>query len=173
MMKIRCLSLCLLGALFLPLESSACECAFSPLSDETVRTAKRIVVFQLVSAELTDDSTLGEGVIAKLRVTNTLLGDAPDILQAQYSTFWCCGSRLDVGHKYVLFDSVGVDPVYIHEGNLLPLGDELSSDQADIERLRRVLSFEASLESEFGQYPSGELSQVPPPPAPCPQSSAQ
>lgn len=173
MMKIRCLLLCLFGALFLPLESSACECAFSPLSDETVRTAKRIVVFQLSAAELTNDATLGERVNARLRVTDKLLGDAPDILQARYSTFWCCGSKLDVGHHYVLFDSVGADPVYIHEGNLLPLGDRLSSDLADIERLQRVLSFKASLESEFGQNPSGELSQTPPPPVPCPQASAQ
>ena len=95
------LALAFLLLTVLPMSATACECAFGPLVDRTVRDAKRILVVQLVSAAVSEvkrGPQLGVVVNARLHVVESLRGEAPAALDAWYSTLWCCGARLDLGH---------------------------------------------------------------------------
>jgi hypothetical protein len=156
----------LLGISFC-LPVAACECSFGPLSQHEVDAAEQVFVFQLVAAEhVASDSRPGEHVAAKIRVVDTLLGsNAPT--RMRYSTFWCCGSNLDVGHYYAAFLPGEVsDSFFAHAGNLLPLGEFLL--EAQLDRLQRVVARTGRLDACFGEWPSRWMEMSPPPPPPVP-----
>lgn len=143
----------------------ACECSFGPLSQHEVDAAEQVFVFQLLAAEhVASDSRPGEHVAAKIRVVETLLGsNAPT--RMRYSTFWCCGSSLDVGHYYAAFLPGEVsDSFFAHAGNLLPLGEFLL--EAQLDRLQRVVARTGRLDACFGEWPSKPIDIFQPPPPP-------
>ncbi len=144
---------------------AACECSFGPLSQHEVDAAEQVFVFQLISAEhVESNSRPHEHVVAKVHVIDALLGSDPPA-QMRYSTFWCCGSSLDIGHYYAAFLAAEVsDSFFAHAGNLLPLGEFLPDEQ--LSRLRRVVSRAGRLDACFGEWPSAriDLSHPPPPP---------
>jgi len=145
----------------------ACECAFGPLVDRTVRDAREIFVFRLDSAEIEDpEAERAWSVRARIRIVDSVLGSARP-QQITYSTHWCCGSSLDLGHYYAAF--LGADPgleFQAHDGNLMPLG--LSYDPQLRERLDKVVRDSVSLEACFGDWPSRNIEINPPPPPPLP-----
>ncbi len=159
----RVLSALLGISFYLPV--AACECSFGPLSQHEVDAAEQVFVFQLVAAEhVASDSRPGEHVAAKIRVVDTLLGsNAPT--RMRYSTFWCCGSKLDVGHYYAAFLPGEVsDSFFAHAGNLLPLGEFLL--EAQLDRLQRVVARTGRLDACFGEWPSRWIEISPPAPPP-------
>jgi hypothetical protein len=143
----------------------ACECSFGPLVDRTVRDAREIFVFRLEAAEL-EGSKPGSAhrVRARIEVVDWLLSAAAP-REIEYSTHWCCGSSLHLGHFYAAFlsDAPGFR-FRAHSGNLLPLG--LIYDSHQRERLDKVVHGSAPLEACFGEWPSTkvEIDQPPPPP---------
>lgn len=143
--------------------ASACECTFGPLSQDAVERAEQVFVFQLVAAEHIDSGEhRSREVAATIRVMDVLLGAEPPT-RMRYSTFWCCGSSLHLGHYYAaILPSVGVDEFFGTAGNLLPLGEFFEGQQ--VERLRRVIHGHATLEACFGEWPSTRVNIIPPPP---------
>lgn len=147
------------------LPAYACECAFGPLSQAEVEASKQVFVFQLVAAEHVATGTRPQHeVIATIRVVDSLLGgDAPS--EMRYTTFWCCGSNLHMGHYYAAFLPADASASFAaHAGNLLPLGEFLLDEQ--LRKLLRVVAREARLEACFGESPSTSIEISPPPPPP-------
>jgi hypothetical protein len=145
--------------------ADACECSFGPLSDSTVREATHVFVFRVEAATL-ENSTASPAyrAVASIDLVDSVLGDArPKSLG--FSTHWCCGSSLDLGHYYAAFlqGDPGSD-FFAHAGNLLPLGLFYGTEER--KRLEKVVRLGSPLEACFGEWPSTKVEISPPPPPP-------
>lgn len=72
----------------------------------------------------------------------------------KYSTFQCCGTRIDTGHFYVAFLKQPDEPFRGHFGNLLKLGETYAPGYSEDENLNRLLEGGESLEAVYGESPS-------------------
>jgi hypothetical protein len=156
-----------------PSAALSCECSYAPISDATVRSAKSVFVFQLVAAEVRfgeEVAPASQAITAKLRFIENLRGGETSQTTMNYSTFWCCGSRLDIGHFYAAFLSESGAPFYGHPGNLLHLGEFYEPESSEGARLKSVVSGERALEEVYGRFADERQNQVPRPPPPCPRN---
>jgi hypothetical protein len=151
--------------------ADACECAFSPLSTESVRSAKSVFVFRLLSSELQakgSDLPISAVVVGKIQVVDVIRGTskAKTIL---YSTHQCCGTRLDVGKYYAAFVQADEAQLLGNSGNLIELGEMYYPTRGSRAKIEAMLAGRKSLEKSFSEYSLDRTQQVPRPPAPyCP-----
>jgi hypothetical protein len=139
-----------------------------PLSDETAQGAKSVFVFQLIGATLREEPSgqnHGNLVEGKIRVAEVFSGPEPR-LSVEYTTNWCCGAWLSIGHFYAAFLDQSTGTVLLHCGNLLPLGDSFSPGYIGTDRLRKVSSGADTLSNVFGSFPSSSICATPRPPDP-------
>ena len=152
----------------------ACQCAYPPLDTESVRGAKNVFIFRLLSSELVSkgsDQPLSTTVVGKIEVVDIIRGSAK-AKAIRYSTYQCCGTRLDVGKYYAAFVSEVGPQLYGHSGNLLEVGEMYYPKQGSRAKIQAVLSGKRSLEKEFSEYALDRTQQVPRPPAPyCPSKN--
>jgi len=155
------------------LDAGACECSYPFLENRTVIEARHIFIFQLLGAK----AEAGEGdnppvnrVIAQIRIVKQLRGRS-EYASMEYDTFWCCGTRLDIGHFYVAFLTDTDGPFVGNPGNLIEVSESAAEDVSG--KLYDVVSGKRTLESEYGEFPSERLFQVPRPPEPCPRPAAR
>ncbi len=139
----------------------ACECSFGPLDDQAIDGAKHVFAFRLLSVAIdqpgaSPDEVLYEAV-GKIEVTETLRGNGSQFRRVRFTTFQCCGTRLDVGHVYFAFVS-NDGPEF--DGNIGSLLAERSN-------LDDVLAGKAKLRKGALDASSSRISEIPPPPAPC------
>lgn len=163
----------LVATVILALASTAvfgCECSYSPLGDHAVVGASNIFVFQLMSAEVESDvAPEAQALIARVKVVEHIRGVEYSHELMRYSTLWCCGSRLDVGHFYAAFLTEPATPFVGHPGNLLHLGEYYSSESSEALNLKAVVVGQRRLEEAYGEFPGERQHQLPRPPKPCPQ----
>ena len=146
--------------------ASACSCAFPPLSTQEARAAKSVFVFRLMDArvEPIKSGSSGHLVTGTIKVMARIRG-ATKAKEIRFSTFYCCGSRLEVGKYYVAFLTSDAPRFDGNAGNLLPLWQEFGQSEAN--DLEAVLRGKKQLEESFA-YGLQEINQVRPPPPPCP-----
>ena len=157
-----------LWLLFAPGLALGCQCSYTPLNDDTARSAQSVFVFQLTDATLREDPlgrNHGPLVKAGFRVIEVLSGPEPNVT-IEYPTSWCCGARLNVGHFYAAFLTRSEGSALVHCGNLLPLGHTFSPGYLPSHQLRSVTSGARSLSSVFGSYASSSICAAPRPPDP-------
>ena len=158
-------------ALAFSLPANACECAFPPLDTQSVREAKHVFIFRLLSAELQpkgSDQPLSTMVVGKIQVIDVLRGTTK-ATNIRFSTHQCCGTRLDVGKYYAAFTSEIGPELLGNSGNLIEVGAMYYPKSGAGAKIVAVLSGKKSLESVFSEYALDRTQQVPRPPAPfCP-----
>ena len=154
-----------LSFILAPSLALACSCSFHGLDDTTIQKAKHIFTFRLLSVAIDQPGATSEellySAVGTVEVVETLRGNGAQFQRVRFSTFACCGTRLDVGHTYVAFVP-GKGPEF--EGNistlLLPFRD-----------LTEIVAGRAKLPTGMPEYTWRRISEVPPPPppVPCPQ----
>jgi hypothetical protein len=152
----------------------ACSCSYSTLGDKQAVEASEIFVFRLVSAVADPESSdpfAGREVTAKINIVDVIRGK-PRFETLHYSTSFCCGSKMDLGHYYVAFTSGSGGEFSGNTGNLLNLGEVYASGYDTSKKLRAIESGERTLEQEFGQFPNDKMHMLPAPPDPCPDVRA-
>ncbi len=94
-------------ALSLPQHSNACSSGPIPTFKDHFDNAEYIFIFQLESLALAQQDSKRPNppgqVNGKIRVIESLKGKAPQYKYITFSTFWCGGLRLDVGHYFIAF----------------------------------------------------------------------
>ena len=91
--------------------SSALACSYPEPRpfNELIQSASTIFVFRLESTELKrkefDGGAYSEWVEGRIRVTQTLKGNSSSFRSVTFSTHWCGGLRLDVGHYFLVVTS--------------------------------------------------------------------
>ena len=167
-------NLIILLVIFFSGAASACECNFDPLTDDSVRAAKNLFVFRLVSAEIiSDDLKLPatSQISGSIEIVETIRGK-PTFKTIIYNTFNCCGSRLDVGHYYVAFSSESGVQFLGNSGNLVSLGDWYDKKFSPRKDIEKVLTKKATVKQAFIAFSRERIDQTPPPPPPpCPQNT--
>ncbi len=152
---------------------NACQCVFAPLDTQSVRDAKNVFVFRLLSAELQtagSDQPLTTTVAGRIQVVDILRGTS-NARNIRYSTHQCCGTRLDVGKYYAAFTSEIGSELLGNSGNLIEAGEMYYPSSGVRAKIEAVLSGKKRLESVFSEYALDRTQQVPRPPAPyCPKS---
>ena len=146
---------------------TASEC-MSPLSVADSRVARSAFVFQVVSAEYRRgaESPLGDFALAKLRVVDTLRGGASSHMS--YYLEPRCGPKIAVGSFYAAFLPRISGGFVGSASNLVVIGQTYSptTDRRLLKSLLRGRAAgQALLDSSWAR-----LTQIPPPPAPCPVS---
>lgn len=159
-----------------PFAAIGCECSYPPLGDRTVRAAKSVFVFQLVSAEIqpADVDVSGpeaQALKARIRIVEHLGGTTASRETMRYDTQRCCGTRLDVGHFYAAFLPSPTAEFHGHAGNLLHLGEYYQAESSEADRLKSVVSGRRTLEAAYGEFPGERQHQIPRPPPPCPREN--
>ena len=158
--------LALVVGLLLASAADACSCDFAPLGTKEARAARNVFVFRLMDARV-EPATAGASsnwVVGTVKVEARVRGSTK-AQQIRFSTFYCCGSRLEVGKHYIAFLSSDTPRFDGNASNVLPLWEDFDREQADA--LEAVLRGKTKLEDVFA-YGLEEINQVRPPPAPCP-----
>ena len=147
--------------------ANACQCAFSHLDTAQARAANNVFVFQLLDARVAQEvnAPSSSGVVGSIKVLANVRGKT-NAREVRYSTFYCCGSRLEVGKYYVGFLPSDTASFYGNAGNILPLWNGINRATAD--KLEAVLRGGKRLEDAFS-YGLEEIHQMRPPPSPCPE----
>ena len=146
----------------------ACQCAYEPMSDSSVKAAKNIFVFRLISAEIANKASIDgtdSKVIATIQAVDVVRGKAM-YKKIYFSNHWCCGSRIDVGHFYAAFTSADGVSFSGNSGNLLHLGNMYDRENGFRKNVSLVLSGKSNIKNAFSNYDMNRLEQVPPPPPP-------
>lgn len=146
--------------------ASACECMHYSLDREIVQEAKDVVVFRVIGTGVSPDPA-DHIAVAVIQVVDSIRGKSK-IKRIRYSTYWCCGLRIDAGGYYVLFADKASDSIQVHAGNLLAVGDDY--DPAGMVRtgLLDVLAGRRAIDVGITEYSESRLPKIPPPPPPCP-----
>lgn len=146
--------------------ASACECMSYSLDKEIVQEAKDVVVFRVIGTGVSPDPA-DHVAVANIEVVDRIRGKSK-IKRIRYSTYWCCGLRIEAGGYYVLFVDKASGSIQAHAGNLLAVGDEY--DPAGMLRtgLLDVLAGRRAIDSGITEYSESRLPKIPPPPPPCP-----
>jgi hypothetical protein len=143
--------------------AKACDCGTWGTIEFNATRATTAAVIRVVEAKL--DSN-GYEVVYRFETVGDLRGELPSgETRAGFSH--CCGTRVDVGHHYLVL--LGRDDAFlrIHPGNALPLGA-----RHDARRMQWLVS---KLEGPEGldrwrPYPDRWMWTLPPPPPPpCPE----
>ena len=169
----------------LPIASVACSYPEPPTFREAIESASNIVIFRLESAEVKrkdfPDSSYSEWIEGKIRVTQSLRGDSSKFRTIEFSTGWCGGLRLDVGH-YFLVATGDMGPAI----SLAPSDPSILDITRWYDETRPTESAGTDLLRPIFRYVSGEplpihfppslvadyTSSVPPPPSPPPAPAA-
>jgi hypothetical protein len=154
-------TLVLLVGLLLGGAAEACQCSYIPLDTKRAQAARNVFVFQLIDAHVDHDAS--DSVAGTIKVLAHVRGRTK-AKQIRYSTYWCCGSRLEVGKYYIGFLSSNATRFDANAGNVLPLWQEFGREEAD--RLEAVLRGKSRLEVAFA-YGVEEISSMRLPPPPC------
>ena len=144
----------------------ACQCMDHSLNKDIVRKAKDVVVFRVIGTGVSPDP--GDHMaVANIAVVDRIRGQSR-IKRIGYSTFRCCGLRIEAGAYYVLFADKASDSIQAHAGNLLAIGDDY--DPAGMLRtdLLDVLAGRRAINAGITEYTQSRLPKIPPPPPPCP-----
>ncbi len=147
--------------------ASACQCMHYSLDRKIVQEAKDVVVFRVIGTGVSPDPT-DHMAVAIIQVVDRIRGKSK-IKRIRYSTFWCCGLRIEAGGYYVLFTDKASGSIQAHAGNLLAVGDEY--DPAGMVRtgLLDVLAGRRAIDAGITEYSESRLPKLPPPPPPpCP-----
>lgn len=100
--------------------SNACTIPPQPTFKDHFKSARHIFVFQLEGLDLVKQNAgapISPGLVkGRIRVTESLKGKPPSYKYITFSTFWCGGLRLDVGHYFIAFVK--------NDGVVLELGPE-------------------------------------------------
>lgn len=160
----------LIVAIIFSTAANACQCAFLPINTQSVREAKNVFIFRLLSAELQNINTadpLSGLVIGKIQVVETLRGST-NAKAIRYSTlYFCCGSRLDVGKYYAAFTSEVGMQLSANFGNLIEIGDMyVPKKDAFRAKIESVLTGNVKLAGAFSEHKLNRTAQIPFPPAP-------
>ena len=96
----------------LPVPVFACSYPDPIPFNKAIESASSIFIFRLESAELKkktfESGAYSEWVEGRIRITQTLKGDSSPFVSVSFSTHWCGGLRLDVGHYFlVVTDGLG------------------------------------------------------------------
>jgi len=94
--------------------SSACTISPQPTFKDHFVGAQHVFIFQLESLALVEQNKkppknrvvwdYSPGTVSgRIRITETLKGKKPQYKFITFSTFWCGGLRLDVGHYFIAF----------------------------------------------------------------------
>lgn len=154
----------------------ACQCSYSNVSTESVRSAKNIFVFRLISAELLKSkskSFVQDQVVGEIELIESIRGKS-QFKTIRFSTFWCCGTRLDLGRTYAAFVSGSDNEFYGSSENLLDLGFSNAPMKEFRAKILAVLSGSAELDNALKEYSQRRIDTLPPPPPPpppCPKVS--
>jgi hypothetical protein len=158
--------LALIVGLLLAGAADACSCAFAPLGTKEAQAARNVFVFRLMDARM-EQTTAGASsnwVVGTVKILAQVRGSTKT-QQIRFSTFYCCGSRLEVGKNYIAFLSSDTLRFDGNASNLVPLWEDF--DREDADALEAVLHGKKQLEDVFA-YGLEEINQVRPPPPPCP-----
>ena len=146
--------------------ASACECMNYSLDRDIVQEAKDVVVFRVIGTGVSPDPA-DHMAVANIAVVDRIRGKSK-IKRIRYSTYWCCGLRIDAGGYYVLFADKASDSILVHAGNLLAVGDDYDSAGMVRTGLLDVLAGRRAIDSGITEYSESRLPKIPPPPPPCP-----
>ncbi len=101
----------LLAGVLPPLPVLACSYPEPVSFKEAIANASSIFIFSLESAEVKrknfDDGSYAEWIEGRIRVAQTLRGDSSPFKSIRFSTSWCGGVRLDVGHYFLVVTNLG------------------------------------------------------------------
>lgn len=143
-------------------DANACDCGSWGTIKFNATRATTAAVIRVVEAKLDPN---GYEVVYRFETVRDLRGVLRSgETRAGFSE--CCGTRVDVGHHYVVL--LAADEAFgrIHPGNALPLGGRLNA--------RRMQWLESKLEGpedldRWRPYPDSWMWTLPPPPPPpCP-----
>lgn len=115
----------------------ACDCQFSEISADAVRSAGVVLIGKVRNAQLS--AQYDRHVVGEIEVVRTLVGEISGSLGFSYSTVWCCGSRIEVGSYYLVFTN-STDDLFLHHGNTLHLGITFSADEIEIDRIANEIA---------------------------------
>ena len=146
--------------------ASACQCMHYSLDRDIVQEAKDVVVFRVIGTGVSPDPA-DHMAVANIAVVDRIRGKSK-IKRIRYSTYWCCGLRIDAGGYYVLFADKASDSIQVHAGNLLAVGDEYDAAGMVRTGLLDVLAGRRAIDVGITEYSESRLPKIPPPPPPCP-----
>lgn len=87
-------------SLLMPLIASACVEPETPRFREELARAQNVLIFRLTSLRLADSAPGSRELVGAIEVLRTLKGNGGVFRQLSYSSPWCYGLRLEVGHYY-------------------------------------------------------------------------
>ena len=146
--------------------AEACSCA-AGLTSGSAREASNVFVFRLLSAQADVSRKPGAEfqVTGRIQVLANVRGRTTS-RDIDFSTYWCCGIRMEVGKEYIGFLPSDARHFRANAGNVLPLSESYGKVQAEM--LEAVLRGTREIDEAFS-YGVQEIMQIRPPPAPCPR----
>src|SRR6185312_14099172 len=145
--------------------SCALACSYPeprPFS-ELIQSASSIFIFRLESSELKHEKFPGgaysEWTEGRIRVTQSLKGNASLFRSVTFSTDWCGGLRLDVGHYFLVVTTDRGPTLKLRPSDLSIIDVTMSYDAA-----RPLQSAKNGLLKPISDYLDGKPLPVPFPP---------
>lgn len=145
----------------LPAIALTCDCGHQGTIEYARDHAQTAVVIRIVEAKLDPN---GFQAVYRFESIGALRGQLSSVVvRAGFRR--CCGTRVDVGHHYLVLLRPGDAFTELHAGNAVPLGPEFGSLQWEWvdALLKGTRDFD-----DWRSYPGGWMHQVPPPPPPPP-----
>lgn len=130
---------------------------------ELIQRASSIFIFRLESSELKHEKFPGGGysewMQGHIRVAQTLKGNASLFRSVTFSTSWCGGVRLDVGHYFLVVTSARGPTLELRPSDLSIIDVTMSYDESNPSR-----SVTNGLLKPISDYLDGKPLPVPFPP---------
>ncbi len=183
-MRTHILAAMALSIALLPAVSEACSYPSPPSFKSALKGAKNVFVFRLVKAEYKQQDLGGRAYSAwiegEIKPAQNLYGNPSGYKRIKFSTFWCGGVNLVVGHHYLIATNASGSDIELvsADGSILDIDDFYNpADKRANLRSRVILPVIKAIygiEPLPASFPPSEIAartvvQPPPPPPPPPQ----
>jgi len=117
--------------------SDACECNYSEISQETIRSAHTVSLVRVDSTKLASEAE--RTATGRLTTIEVYRGEATPTSRFNYSVHWCCGTKLQTGAYYLIVLN-GSGDFTLDAGNTIYLGPRFMGSDRNVSLVGEIVS---------------------------------